>query len=348
MDSKRNDGIEDAKVSESRKKDHIELAFRSAQDREAIDQRFYYEPLLSSHPNPLNTDEDLSFAGKSLKVPIWVSSMTGGTELAERINHNLCRACREFGMGFGLGSCRPLLEGNKSRWKDFAFRDVIGDEQPFYANLGIAQLEPFAGSDKWDRVVELVHNLKADGLIIHVNPLQEALQPEGDRFNLSSLDVIKAAVEETELRIIVKEVGQGFGPESLRELLRLPLQAVEFAAHGGTNFSKLELMRSDEQKMNTFAPLSMVGHTADEMVEFTNTLKEKLDDEIKVNQLIISGGVRNYLDGYYLINKSVFSAVYGQASGFLRHATGDYEQLHSYVKSQIKGYFLAKAFLRIK
>lgn len=348
MGSGENDGFEEAKVSESRKRDHIELAFQSVQDRETIDRRFYYEPLLSPHPDTSGSVEEFPFAGKSMKVPIWVSSMTGGTELAEKINRNLCKACCEFGMGFGLGSCRPLLEGNNSRRKDFDFRDVIGEERPFYANLGIAQLEDFAISGNWDRVVDLVGSLRADGLVIHVNPMQEALQPEGDRFVMSALEVVRSAVEKTDLRIIVKEVGQGFGPESLGELLQLPLQAVEFAAHGGTNFSKLELLRSDEQKMNTFAPLSLVGHTADEMVEFSNLIKKKYSNKVKVDQLIISGGVKNYLDGYYLINKSEFTAVFGQASGFLRHATGDYEQLRRYVKSQLEGYFLAKAFLRIK
>ncbi len=335
-------------LAEARKKDHIELAFQARQEAAAIDSRFWYEPMLSPHPTVFEEAEPFEFAGKKLRVPVWVSSMTGGTQMAETINRNLCRACREFGMGFGLGSCRSLLEGDKSRLPDFDFRDTIGDDQPFYANLGIAQLHPFAKNGNWTPVEELVQLLRADGLVIHVNPLQEAMQPEGDRFELSPLDIISSAVEKTGLRIVVKEVGQGFGRASMSELLQLPLQALEFGAHGGTNFSKLELLRSDEQKMKTFAPLTQIGHTAEEMVEISNELKEELGEKCRVGELIVSGGVRDYLDGYYFSQKSHFRAIYGQASGFLKHATGDYEDLRAHVISQLRGYYLAKAFLRIK
>ena len=120
----------------SRKKDHIKLAFKSQEDIQT-DDRFYYEPLLSAHPQHL---KPVSFLGKKMDVPIWISSMTGGTELAYTINHNLARACKEFGLGMGLGSCRILMEGVKY-FKDFNLRPVLGDNRPFYANLGIAQVE---------------------------------------------------------------------------------------------------------------------------------------------------------------------------------------------------------------
>ena len=102
-----------------------------------LDDRFYYEPLLSAHPSETNP---VGFLGKKLRAPIWVSSMTGGTELARKINTNLARACREFGMGMGLGSCRSLLDRDEYLG-DFNVRELIGDELPFYANLGIAQVE---------------------------------------------------------------------------------------------------------------------------------------------------------------------------------------------------------------
>lgn len=348
MKQKTEDHTPQAENAESRKRDHIELAFQSRQERKEIDGRFNFEPLLTAHPKQISEAELFDFAGKKMRVPVWVSSMTGGTALAEVINRNLCKACAEFGMGFGLGSCRSLLEGNVNRLKDFEFRDEIGDELPFYANLGIAQLEEVDNRGNWNKVVDLVGMLKADGLIIHVNPLQEALQPEGDRFSIAPLDTISTFLEKTDLRIIVKEVGQGFGPRSLKALLQLPLQAIEFGAHGGTNFAKLELLRSDPYKMAVFAPLSAVGHTAEEMCEMANQIKEELMEDCAVEEVIISGGVENYLDGYYYLNKSNFKAVYGQASGFLKHATGDYEQLRRHVRSQLEGYYLAKAFLQTK
>ena len=105
-----------------RKQDHIQLAFQSQVESMAIDTRFSYEPLLSAHPS--QNLEPVSFLGRSLSAPIWVSSMTGGTEKAFIINSNLARACKTFGMGMGLGSCRVLLESDE-RLRDFDFRKMI-------------------------------------------------------------------------------------------------------------------------------------------------------------------------------------------------------------------------------
>ena len=109
-------------TASTRKQDHIELAFQSQVDEGKLDSRFYYEPLLSGHPkeNALNS---FQFLGKKLNAPIWVSSMTGGTEWAKTINQNLARACNEFGMGMGLGSCRSLIYSDETL-SDFDVRFV--------------------------------------------------------------------------------------------------------------------------------------------------------------------------------------------------------------------------------
>jgi isopentenyl-diphosphate delta-isomerase len=330
----------------SRKKDHIELAFKSQVEAAALDPRFYYEPLLSAHPTP-DSLPALDFSGKKLRAPLWVSSMTGGTAMANIINHNLARACREFGMGMGLGSCRQLLYSD-DMLSDFDVRDDIGPDLPLFANLGIAQLEQLIDAGETARIHDLVGKLRADGLIIHVNPLQEAMQPEGDLFKRSPLATIEAILETYKGPVIVKEVGQGFGPASLRALLQLPLAAVEFAAGGGTNFAKLELLRSDPGKQMIFEKIATVGHSALEMTGFVNDLAEELGSRVRARHLIISGGVKDFLDGYYLIQKSKIPAVYGQASGFLQHARGDYDQLQTFVQSQIRGLELAYAFLRVR
>ena len=333
-------------TASSRKRDHIELAFRSQIESSSLDQRFYYEPLLSGHPER-GSLEHFSFLGKTMRAPIWVSSMTGGTEWANTINHNLARACRAFGMGMGLGSCRPLLYSDESL-PDFDVRKDIGDDLPLYANLGVAQLEELIDRGELTRVNTLLDKLQADGLIIHVNPMQEWLQPEGDRFKRSSLEVIKIVLETTDMPIIVKEVGQGMGIASLRALMQLPLAAIDFAANGGTNFARLEMLRSDEAKATIYEQLAHVGHSATEMTLMTNQLLEELGDKALCRQFIISGGVRTFLDGYYLTQKLNASSIYGQASGFLKHARGTYEELHTYVNAQIEGLELANAFLKVK
>ena len=332
-------------TAESRKSDHITLAFQSR--TVTTDSRFDYEPMLAPHPQK-GVNEPFSFLGKTMNAPLWVSSMTGGTEKARIINHNLARACGEFGMGMGLGSCRQLLYSDEF-FADFNIRPLMGDAVPMFANLGVAQLEHLLAKKEWHRVDTMIEKLRADGLIIHVNPLQEWLQPEGDRFERSPIDLIQEILTLAKYPIIVKEVGQGFGKKSIETLLRLPIAALDFAAAGGTNFAKLELLRSSPEQQAIFEALALVGHTATEMVEMTNEILQKVPkSEIRCSQIIVSGGIRHFLDGYYCMEKLQLPSIYGQASGFLEHAQGSYEQLQSYVTAQIEGLAVAKAFLRVR
>ncbi len=334
---------EELSFTESRKSHHIDLAFQSQVMN--VDGRFLYEPLLSAHPDaPL---KPFSFLNKTMRSPIWISSMTGGTAKANLINHNLAKACNEFGLGMGLGSCRIILNDD-TYLKDFDLRDTIGEAQPFYANLGIAQLEELIQHQQLYKVDELIKKLRADGLIIHVNPMQEWLQPEGDRFKHPPLETIKRVIDHANYPIIVKEVGQGMGYHSLKELFQLPIQAIDFGAHGGTNFAMLELLRSTPEYKDIFLPLAHVGHNAEEMVLFSNAILNELSSGALCSQVIISGGVKNFLDGYYFTQKINTPAVYGQASAMLTYAQHDYEGLHNYIASQIKGLELANAFLKIK
>jgi isopentenyl-diphosphate delta-isomerase len=328
-----------------RKKEHIELALRSQTGISALDSRFTYEPLLNAHPD--QNDADFKFLGKTFKVPIWVSSMTGGTPLARTINENLARVCKEFGMGMGLGSCRSLL-GNANYFNDFNLREVIGDDRPLFANLGISQVEQALMSGSVRKIHNLVDRLKTDGLIIHVNPLQEWLQPEGDRLKLAPIDIIKRFLDEASYKVIVKEVGQGMGKKSIEALLKLPLEAIEFAAYGGTNFALVELMREDSTASNLYEPFTHIGVTAEDMLAAVNSLFEAEKNKILCQQVIISGGIKDFLDGYYFLSKSKLPAIYGQASVFLKYAREGYEPLFSFVDSQVKGLKLARNFLRLK
>lgn len=333
--------------AEGRKQDHIQLAFQSQVGQGQLDDRFYYEPLLAEHPAEGSWPE-FTFLGKIMKVPIWVSSMTGGTAKAKLINQNLARACQEFGIGMGLGSCRALLD-NDDRLADFDIRDIIGDEQLLFANLGIAQLEQLLEQQATGKIKRMLEKLRADGLIIHVNPFQEWLQPEGDRFIHPPITTIKRIIDALpNTSIIVKEVGQGMGIKSLQALLQLPIAAIDFAANGGTNFAKLELLRSQPQKQLVYAPLANVGHSASEMVDIANQLVLDLGDQALCKHFIISGGVQTFLDGYHLVQKSTQSSIYGQAAAFLRYAQEDYESLQSFTAAQVRGLELARAFLHIK
>jgi len=328
---------------QKRKQDHIKLAFKSQTNKNSLDERFEYEPLLNAHPVSL---PEFKFFEKKFKAPIWISSITGGTGLAGKINRNLAKVAGKFGLGMGLGSCRCLLNGTAC-FEDFDVRDLIGDELPLYANLGISQVEQLVLAGKIEKIEQMIKRLRADGLIIHVNPMQEFFQPEGDRFNYAPIKIIEKFLKKSNTKLIVKEVGQGMGHESLKHLLQLPLEAVEFAAFGGTNFSKLELLRSNNHFLNELSPLINTGHTAQEMLNTVNNLVNS-NTNIKVKHIIISGGIDSFLDGYYLINKSILPAVYGMASNFLKYAMQDYESLEKYTATQIEGLKMAYAYLRVK
>ena len=272
--------------------------------------------------------------------------MTGGVGPAKHINQNLALICREFGLGMGLGSCRVLLQ-NDHYLNDFKLRPIIGPDLPFFANLVIAQIEQILFEKKHQQISELIKKLDADGLIIHINPLQEWFQAEGDKFSWSPIETLTRLCEVIETKIIVKEVGPGLGPKSLKALLDLPIAGIELAAFGGTNFSKLEQLRLKNSEVSTgHEAFAKVGHTAIEMISFLNTcLLENAD--YKKKQIIISGGIENILDGFYLLENLNFTSVIGQAKNFLNHAE-NIEDLRRFTEGEINGLKMAKAFLIAK
>jgi isopentenyl-diphosphate delta-isomerase len=329
---------------DARKKDHIDLAVKAQVLRALLDERFIYEPLLSGHPKSENTNP-IQFFGKTLKAPLWVSSMTGGTGEARHINQNLARVCREFGLGMGLGSCRILLDENaesKKYFPDFNLRPVLGGELPFFANLGIAQIEQLIEKKETQKIVNLLGALSADGLMIHVNPLQEWFQPEGDRLKCSPLETLTKLCGLVQTQIVVKEVGQGMGPKSLKALLELPIAGIELAGFGGTNFTRIEQVRAQ----NTNTAFSHVGHTPVQMIQYLNDLGNA-NSAFKQKQIIISGGIENCLDGFYLRENLTFSSVIGQAKNFLVHAE-NYDDLKKFTAEEIEGLQIAKAYLSAK
>lgn len=326
-----------------RKKDHINLALQS-QVVEA-DCRFYYEPILAGHPAP-KTTFPIQLAGQNLDFPMWISSMTGGAKIANQININLAKAAAKFNLGMGLGSCRVILDSNEYL-SDFALRKHIG-EQPLYVNLGIAQIEYLIRDKQLDKLKELINKTESNGLIIHINPLQEWLQPNGDRYYQNPIDSIKAVLDFLDKPIIIKEVGQGFGPQSIEALLQLPLAALEYGAFGGTNFSKVELLRDENPRLDALAKTINLGHNTNEMTDTIASIHQTNSLNLKTDTVIVSGGISSYLDGYYHILKLPLNAMYGQASAFLKYAQLGYEPLEMFIQGQIEGLQLANQFLTLK
>jgi isopentenyl-diphosphate delta-isomerase len=283
--------------------------------------------------------------GKLLRAPLWITSMTGGTQRAGQLNRTFARCCARFGLGMGLGSMRPLLERPQEHWKDFNLRPLCGKEVPLLGNIGIAQLEQWASEERLQEIHQLVGELELDGLIVHVNPLQEWCQPEGDRFSRPPLATISSFAKECSYPLWVKEVGQGMGPSSLQALIEDEgIYGIEFGAYGGTNFSMVESRRSDDKSAEHKAPMHAVGHSAQSMVEAVKKVKGR-----KQKHFIISGGVKNALDGHYFLEqlKGEGPCAFGMGSALLRPALEGEAALEEFLGAQIELLAMARCFLKL-
>lgn len=180
-----------------------------------------------------------AFLGRSLKTPILVSSMTGGVERGLEITRNLAKAAQAVGCAMGVGSQRVAIEDPELS-SLFNVRDVAPDVMLF-ANLGAVQLNYGFGVDECQRAVDMIG---ADALIFHLNPLQEALQPEGNTDFSALLGKIGKVAASLDVPVIVKEVGFGMSGDVARRLVEHGVAAIDVSGAGGTSWSAVEHYRA--------------------------------------------------------------------------------------------------------
>jgi isopentenyl-diphosphate delta-isomerase len=220
--------------TQQRKKEHLELCLDTESVTSTSGAGFdRYHFVHNALPERDIDEIDLSttFLGKRLSAPLLISSMTGGFDLARKVNRNLATAAQRLGLGMGVGSQRVALE-EPSAADSFQVRDVAPDIL-LLGNLGAVQLN-------YGYTVEhcrkAVRTIAADGLILHLNVLQEAVQPEGNR-NFRGLEAKIATVcRELEVPVVVKEVGSGISGEVAVRLQRAGVQAIDIAGRGGTSW----------------------------------------------------------------------------------------------------------------
>ena len=201
-------------------------------------------------PEMSRDDIDLSTAllNKKLRAPLIISSMTGGAEEAETINRNLALTAQVHGLGMGIGSQRAAFE-EPGLSHTYQVRDVAPDIL-LLANLGAVQLNYGYGIEHCQRAVEMI---EADGLILHLNPLQEALQPEGNTNFSELMAKIEEVCRELSVPVIVKEVGWGISEQVARRLADSGVAAIDVAGAGGTSWSEVEMHRADSQTLRRIA-----------------------------------------------------------------------------------------------
>ena len=186
-------------------------------------------------------DTSLALFGRKLKGPVLISSMTGGTPEAAEINQRLAEAAQSTGVGLGVGSQRAAIDDPRQA-HTFQVRRFAPDVLLF-ANVGAVQLNYGYGVDECRRAVEMIG---ADALILHLNPLQEALQAGGN----TNFTELAARIEEVRKKVgvplVVKEVGWGISPETAKLLVRCGVAAIDVAGAGGTSWSQVEMHRAKD------------------------------------------------------------------------------------------------------
>ncbi|HOU14295.1 MAG TPA: type 2 isopentenyl-diphosphate Delta-isomerase [Anaerolineae bacterium] len=188
-----------------------------------------------------DVDTAADFLSHRLTFPLLIASMTGGTQWTGDINRVLAEAAQAAGIGMGLGSMRVLLEEPETAIT-FQVRRYAPDIL-LLANLGAVQLNYGYGPDDCRRIVELV---EANGLFLHLNPLQEALQPEGNTRFGGLLRRIEAVCRVLEVPVIVKEVGAGLSERAARQLINAGVAALDVSGAGGTSWSQIEMHRGQD------------------------------------------------------------------------------------------------------
>ena len=239
-----------SKVTAERKADHIRVNLEEDVDSGLIAG---FEHLHFKHNAlpELDLDEiDLaqSFLSKTLAAPLLISSMTGGTDQAREINRNLASAAQKAGIAMGLGSQRVAIE-DPNLSDTFNMRDVAPDALMF-ANLGAVQLNYGYGAEEAQRAIDMI---EADALVLHLNALQEAVQPEGDTEFGNLLSKIERLVTSVSVPVIAKEVGWGISGTVATRLIGAGVAIIDVAGAGGTSWSQVEMHRATEEKQADLA-----------------------------------------------------------------------------------------------
>jgi isopentenyl-diphosphate Delta-isomerase len=234
--------LDEQELTRDRKAEHIRLALDRRMQLEASffdDWELEHVALPELDRGQIDTSVEL--LGKRLAGPLLVSCMTGGTELAARINRNLALAAEEVGVALGVGSQRKALE-DPSQVSTFQVREQA-PTIPLLANLGAVQLNYGYGVAECRAAVAMID---ADALVLHLNPLQEAIQPEGQCDFSGLIAKIAAVTAELEVPVIVKEVGCGLSRGVGEALARAGVRILDTAGLGGTSWSRIEGERAGD------------------------------------------------------------------------------------------------------
>lgn len=310
-------------MHERRKADHIRINLEEDVNFRALTtglENYHFLHQALPEINLSQVDTSVNFLGKKLKIPLLISSMTGGTEQAKAINYTLAQAAEAAGIAMGVGSQRAALEGDPAIIQTFQIRP-FAPTTVLLANLGAVQLNYGYTVDHCRRAVEMI---EADALILHFNALQEAVQPEGDTNFGGLLPKIEQVCRVLPVPVIAKEVGWGFSEDTVRRLLAAGVAAIDVAGSGGTSWSQVEMYRAKtETQRKVAATFVDWGIPTAEAVLAARRANPKIP-------IIASGGLRDGLD----LAKSIAlgATMGGMAGPFLKAAVNSLEAVQEQIQ----------------
>jgi len=259
-----------------------------------------------------NIDLSSDIFGKKLQAPILISSMTGGTPEAAKINFALAEAAQTTGIAMGLGSQRAALE-DLALIPTYQVRRQAPDILLF-ANLGAVQLNYSYGLAHCQRAVDMV---EADALFLHFNALQEAIQPNGDTHFYGLAQKVETICRALSVPVIAKEVGWGFSNADIRMLIQCGISAIDVAGAGGTSWSQVEMHRvENESQARLASAFKNWGIPTAESILLVSSIAPDLP-------IIASGGLRTGIDIAKCI--ALGARLGGMASPFLKAASRSVE-----------------------
>lgn len=293
-----------------RKEDHIDIVLAGAGVASRLAAGFDRWRLVHCALPELSLDAiDLStrFLGRVLRAPLLISAMTGGPQRSEAVNARLAEAAQALGIALGVGSQRIAVESGAAGGLGPDLRRRAPDIL-LLANLGAAQLIADGGRDSARRAVEMIG---ADALVVHLNPLQEAIQPGGDREWRGVLHAIAGLCANLPVPVVVKEVGFGISAAVARRLVECGVAAIDVAGAGGTNWALVEGARGDARTRALAAAFAGWGiPTADALLQVREALPHV--------PIVASGGIRDGVDAAKAIRLG--ADLVGQAAATLQAA----------------------------
>jgi isopentenyl-diphosphate delta-isomerase len=317
--------------TESRKSDHIRICLEEDVSAQGITpgfERYRFVHQALPEVNLRDIDTSLSLWGRALRLPLLISSMTGGAPRAEEINRNLALGAQELGLAMGVGSQRAAIERPELA-STYQVRKHAPDI-PLFANVGAVQLNYSYGVEECRRAVDMI---EADALILHLNALQEAVQPEGDT-NFAGLTAKIAQVcREVGVPVIAKEVGWGISHETAQLLWQAGVSAIDVAGAGGTSWSQVE-----SQRIPTESGRLVAEAFAGWGIPTADSVKLALTPPVPESAVVFaSGGVRNGIDVAKAL--ALGATLSGMARPFLKAAAMSPEavvELGGVIRDQVR------------